>query len=181
MIFHKSASEALVIGGLFIVASVSISQATEPTGLISKPSSHSVQETVEGFKRAVETKGASGWMVFTEIDHAAAAKANGLTLKPRTVIVFGNPKLGTKPMEGAPTLAIDVPLKALAWQDDQGKVWLTYNSGDYLMSYVYPRHGLAMPEESAEAIDQVLAIFAEEATHSPSRAPGPPITPVKPL
>ena len=101
---------------------------------------------------------------FTEIDHAAAASKNALTLKPRLVIVFGNPKLGTRPMEGAPTLAIDVPLKALVWQDDQNKVWLTYNSGAYLMNYVYPRHGLAMPGEIANAIDQVLASFAEEAT-----------------
>ena len=103
-------------------------------------------------------------MVFTEIDHASAASKNGLTLKARLVIVFGNPKLGTNPMEGAPTLAIDVPLKALVWQDDQNKVWLTYNSGAYLMNYVYPRHGLAMPVDNAKAIDQVIASFAEEAT-----------------
>jgi uncharacterized protein (DUF302 family) len=134
-------------------------------GLISTPSNHSVEETVKRFEQAVKAKEANGWMVFTEIDHAAAASKNGLTLKPRLVIVFGNPRLGTKPMEGAPTLAIDVPLKALVWQDDQDKVWLTYNSGDYLRSYVYPRHGLlAMPAENAKAIDQVLASFAEEAT-----------------
>jgi uncharacterized protein (DUF302 family) len=153
---------ALVVVGL-CMAFVPISHAAE-SGLISKPSSHSVQETVERFERAIKAKGANGWMVFTEIDHAAAAGQNGLALKPRIVIVFGNPKLGTKPMEGAPTLAIDVPLKALVWQDDQDKVWVTYNSGDYLMSYVYPRHGLAMPAENAKAIDQVLASFAEEAT-----------------
>jgi uncharacterized protein (DUF302 family) len=149
--------------GLFI-AFRSLSYAAEP-GLISQPSNHSVQDTVERFERAVKAKEANGWMVFTEIDHAAAASKNGLTLKPRIVIAFGNPKLGTKPMEGAPTLAIDVPLKALVWQDDKDKVWLAYNSGDYLMSYVYPRHALAMPPESAKAIDQVLANFAENATH----------------
>ena len=54
--------------------------------------------------------------------------------------------------------------RQMDWQDDQGKVWLTYNSGDYLMSYVYPRHGLAMSGQNANAIDQVLASFAEEAT-----------------
>jgi uncharacterized protein (DUF302 family) len=134
------------------------------TGLISTPSNHSVQETVERFEAAIKAQGGAGWMVFTEIDHAAAASKNALTLKPRIVIVFGNPKLGTKPMEGAPTLAIDVPLRALAWQDDQNKVWLTYNSGDYLMRYVYPRHGLAMPAQNAKGIDEVLASFAEEAT-----------------
>lgn len=161
MISAKRVCRALLLAGLF-GALVPISHAAD-SGLISKPSNHSAQETVERFKRAVTAKGANGWMVFTEIDHAAAASKNGLTLKPRTVIVFGNPKLGTKPMEGAPTLAIDVPLKALVWQDDQDKVWVTYNSGDYLMSYVYPRHGLAMPPENAKAIDQVLASFAEEA------------------
>ena len=162
MVFTGLICRALLLIGLF-VAVLPDAHAAE-SGLISKPSNHSVQETIEGFERAVKAKEANGWMVFTEIDHAAAASKNGLTLKPRTVIVFGNPKLGTKPMEGAPTLAIDVPLKALVWQDDQGKVWLTYNSGDYLMSYVYPRHGLAMSGQNANTIDQVLASFAEEAT-----------------
>ena len=171
---------ALLAAGLFAFLPVLRIYAAD-SGLISKPSDHSFQETVERFEKAVKAKGGVGWMVFTEIDHAAAASKNGLTLKPCTVIVFGNPNLGTKPMEGAPTLAIDVPLRALVWQDDQDKVWLTYNSGLYLRSHVYPRHGLAMPAESAEAIDQVLAIFAEEATHSPSRAPGPPVASANPL
>ena len=139
------------------------------------------EDEKRGFRAAViyDDSNPNLRMVFTEIDHAAAASQNGLTLKPRTVIVFGNPKLGTKPMEGAPTLAIDVPLRALVWQDDQDKVWLTYNSGNYLMNYVYQRHGLAMPAESAQSIDQVLASFVEEATHT--QTPGPPVTPVKPL
>jgi uncharacterized protein (DUF302 family) len=159
--------KALVCPGLaaaFFMTSLPL-YAVEPAGLITKPSSHSVKETVERFEQAVKAKSANGWMIFTEIDHADAASKNGLTLKPRTVIVFGNPKLGTKPMEGAATLAIDVPLKTLVWQDEQNKVWLSYNSGDYLMSYVYPRHGLAMPAENTAAIETVLAGFAEEATH----------------
>lgn len=134
------------------------------TGLITKSSNHSVKQTVERFVQAVKAKEAKGWMVFTEIDHAAAASKNGLTLRPRTVIVFGNPKLGTQPMEGAPTLAIDVPLKALVWQDDHGKVWFTYNSGDYLMTYVYPRHGITMQPEVAKGVDRAITSFAEEAT-----------------
>ena len=163
MIFTAPIFRILVFPGLSI-SWLPVSYAAE-SGLISKPSNHSVEETAKRFEHAVKAKEANGWMVFTEIDHAAAAGKNGLTLKPRLVIVFGNPKLGTKPMEGAPTLEIDVPLKALVWQDDQGKVSLTYNSGDYLMNYVYPRHGLSMPVENAKAIDQVLASFAEEATH----------------
>ena len=163
MVSAAPVCRALVFGGLSIAWLLPTSLSAE-SGLISKPSNHSVEETVERFERAVKAKEASGWMVFTEIDHATAASKNGLTLKPRLVIVFGNPKLGTRPMEEAPTLAIDVPLKALVWQDDQNKVWLVYNSGAYLMNYVYPRHGLAMPVENANAIDQVLASFAEEAT-----------------
>jgi uncharacterized protein (DUF302 family) len=141
-----------------------VARGAEP-GLVTKASAHSVPETIARFERAVRAKEANGWMIFTEIDHSAAAAAkNGLTLRPRTVIVFGNPRLGTAPMEKAPTVAIDVPLKALVWQDDQEKVWLTYNSAEYLRSYVYPRHGLTMPAEGAKATDEVLASFADEAT-----------------
>jgi uncharacterized protein (DUF302 family) len=152
----------LLIAGFFMAMSP-VSNAVE-TGLITEPSNHSVKETAERFVQAVKAKEADGWMVFTEVDHAAAASKIGLKLRPRSVIIFGNPKLGTKPMEGAPTLAIDLPLKALVWQDGQDKVWLTYNSGDYLMTYVYPRHGVAMPAKNAEGIDLVLASFAKSAT-----------------
>ena len=86
------------------------------SGLITKPSKYSVQETLERFETAIK---AQGWVVFTELDHAAAAAQAGLALRSRTVIVFGNPKVGTLLMQQAPTLAIDVPLKALVWQDEQ--------------------------------------------------------------
>src|SRR5262249_36597858 len=123
-------------------------------GLITKPSNHSVQETARRFENAV---GSNGWVVFTEIDHAAAAKGAGLDLKPRTVIIFGNPKVGTAPMQKAATLAIDNPLKALVWQDDQDKVWFTYNSAEYLGSYIYPRHGLSLPPEAIKNLEQLLS------------------------
>jgi uncharacterized protein (DUF302 family) len=134
------------------------------TGIIAKSSNYSARETIQRFESAVKAKAANGWIVFTEIDHAAAAQKAGLDLKPRTVVVFGNPKLGTTPMQKAATLAIDVPLKALVWEDEQGKVWLSYNAGQYLMDYVYPRHGLTMPAEMAKGIDQVLNEFSDQAT-----------------
>jgi uncharacterized protein (DUF302 family) len=133
-------------------------------GLITKESRHSVGETVKTFESAVNDKSANGWMVFTEIDHAAAAEKNGLKLRPRTVIVYGNPKIGTASMQKAPTVAIDVPLKALVSEDDQGKVWLTYNSADYIQNYVYPRHGLPSNPDAAKATGSVLADFAQKAT-----------------
>lgn len=153
---------ALMLAGL----SIALAPATRAaeSGLISRASNHSVPETIARFEQAVKAKQADGWTVFTEIDHAAAASSNGLALRPRTVIVFGNPKLGTGPMEKAPTVGIDLPLKALVWQDDREKVWLTYNSADYMTNYLYPRHGLSIPAERARAFEQLLASFADEAT-----------------
>jgi uncharacterized protein (DUF302 family) len=134
------------------------------TGLITKQSNHSVAETIQRFEAAVNASAASGWMVFTEIDHATAAQKAGLQMRPRTVIVFGNPKLGTPNMQQAATLAIDVPPKALVWEDDQGKVWLTYNSSEYLQNVIYPRHGLPSNPEAARNTAAVLAKFADSAT-----------------
>ena len=115
-------------------------------------------------KSSVNASAANGWMVFTEIDHAAAAQKVGLQMRPRTVIVFGNPKLGTPSMQKAATLAIDVPPKALVWKDDQGKVWLTYNSSEYLQNVIYPRYGLSSNPEAAKNTATVLAKFADSAT-----------------
>ena len=127
--------------------------AAEP-GLITMPSKYSVEVTIQRFEAAITAKSDQGWMVFTELDHAAAAEKNGLKLPARTVIVFGNPRSGTPSMQKSPTLAIDVPLKALVWQDDQGKVWLTFNSGAYLQDYVYPRHGLPSNPAAARAFKE---------------------------
>jgi uncharacterized protein (DUF302 family) len=132
-------------------------------GLITKPSKYSVQETVVRFEAAVKQKEAAGFTVFTEIDHAAAAKKFGLDLRPRTVIVFGNPKLGTPAMVKTPLLAIDVPPKALVWEDDQGKVWLSYNSSDYLYNTIYPRHGAAVPPAPAP-FAKLLDEMSDQAT-----------------
>ena len=130
-------------------------------GLITKRSNYSVLETVERFENAIKAK---GFMIFAELDHAAAAMKYGLELRPRTVIVFGNPRVGTGLMQKFPTLAIDVPPKALVWQDDQGKVWLTYNSAEYLGSTIYPRHGLQMPPEARQGLEQLLTEVSDLST-----------------
>src|SRR6516164_10049328 len=134
------------------------------SGLITMPSKYSVEVTVQRFEAAIRAKSDQGWMVFTELDHAAAAEKNGSKLPARTVIFFGNPRGGTPSMQKSPTLAIDVPLKALVWQDDQGKVWLTFNSGAYLQGSVYPRHGLPSNPAAAKALDEFLKHAAEQAT-----------------
>ena len=130
-------------------------------GLITKSSNYTVAETIQRFEKAVTDR---GWVVFTQIDHAAAAARVGLTMRPRTVLLFGNPKLGTTPMQRAPMLAIDNPPKALVWEDEQGKVSLTYNSAEYIGRYIYPRHGLTMPNDIMAAIEKVLDEFSDRAT-----------------
>lgn len=134
---------------------------TPDSGLVTKRSHYSVPETVERFENALKAR---GWMIFTELDDAAAAAKYGLDLRPRTVIVFGNPRLGTGPMQKFPTLAIDLPLKALVWQNDQGDVWLTYNSAEYFGATIYPRHGLIMPPEARQAFEQLLREVSDQST-----------------
>jgi uncharacterized protein (DUF302 family) len=118
---------------------------------------------VEKFQAAVKQRESGGFIVFTEIDHAAAGKKFGIDMKPRTVIVFGNPKLGTPAMIKTPMLAIDVPPKALVWEDDQGKVWLSYNSPDYLYKTIYPRHG-AEPPQNYAPFAKLLDEMTDQAT-----------------
>jgi uncharacterized protein (DUF302 family) len=132
-------------------------------GIITKQSKYSVKETVEKFEAAVKQRESGGFIVFTEIDHAAAGKKFGIDMKPRTVIVFGNPKLGTPVMIKTPLLAIDVPPKALVWEDDQGKVWLSYNSPDYLYKTIYPRHG-AEPPPNYAPFAKLLDEMTDQAT-----------------
>ena len=132
-------------------------------GIITKPSKYSVIETISRFEAAVKSREGAGFIVFTEIDHAAAGKKFGIDMRPRTVVIFGNPKLGTPVMAKTPLLAIDNPPKALVWEDDQGKVWLSYNSADYLYKTIYPRHGLEAPPNYA-AFAKFLDDIADEAT-----------------
>jgi uncharacterized protein (DUF302 family) len=145
------------------LALVIAAPASASDGIVTKPSTFSVKDTISRFAAAVKSRAAAGFIVFTEIDHAAAGKNAGIEMRPRTVIVFGNPKLGTPVMAKTPLLAIDNPLKALVWEDDQGKVWLSYNSADYLYKTIYPRHGLETPASYA-AVAKTLNDITDEAT-----------------
>jgi uncharacterized protein (DUF302 family) len=147
-----------------IVLAMSTSQACADSGLVTKSSKYTVQETIDRFEAAIKSKAAGGWVVFSRIDHAAAAKSAGLEMRPRTVIIFGNPKAGTPPMTKSATLAIDLPMKALVWQDDQDKVWLTYNSSEYGARQIYPRHGLTVPDDAAKTLEKFLADVSDQST-----------------
>src|SRR5580692_8295885 len=97
-------------------------------GIIDVPSRYSVEETLARLQSVLKEKGV---MVFALIDHSGEAEKAGLSLRPTQLLIFGNPKGGTPLMVAAPRLAIDLPLKALAWQDEHGQVWLSYNSSEY--------------------------------------------------
>jgi uncharacterized protein (DUF302 family) len=98
-------------------------------GMVHLRSHHSVQETLRRLESALRAHGVS---IFARIDHSGEAEKVGLRMPPNQVLIFGSPKAGTPLMVASPTLAIDLPLKALAWEDADGTVWLSYNSPEYL-------------------------------------------------
>jgi uncharacterized protein (DUF302 family) len=102
---------------------------TSDNGIVSKPSNHSVDQTVDKLKNILQSKGVT---LFALVDHSGEAEKVGLKMRPTKLLIFGSPKAGTPLMLAAPTLAIDLPLKILVWEDTQGKVWVTYNSPRYL-------------------------------------------------
>jgi uncharacterized protein (DUF302 family) len=127
-------------------------------GLITVASSFSVHETIE---RLVSFATSHGLAVFARIDHADGAAKAGLPLRPTELVLFGNPKGGTPLMQDRQTAGIDLPLKALAWEDADGKVWLTYNEA----AWIAQRHGLGPASaEAMKAIAAGLAAAAKAAT-----------------
>ena len=127
-------------------------------GLITLQSEHEPRETVQRLEAAVKAKGMT---VFAHIDHAAAAAEVGLTLRPTDLLIFGSPKGGTPLMQSVQTIGIDLPLKALVWQDDKGTTWLSYND----MAWLVQRHGGAPGTEAAvRAAAGALNAIATEAT-----------------
>jgi uncharacterized protein (DUF302 family) len=98
-------------------------------GLIHLRSPYSVPETLKRLQSVLQAKNLD---VFARVDHSGEAQKVGLKMRPTQLIVFGSPKAGTPLMVASPTLAIDLPLKALAWEDADGQVWLSYNSPEYL-------------------------------------------------
>jgi uncharacterized protein (DUF302 family) len=105
-------------------------------GIITKPARYSVPETLDRLEALLRGKGIT---VFVRIDHSVEAEKVGMKMPRAQLSIFGNPKGGTAIMITAPLAAIDLPLKALAWQDADGKVWLSYNDPEYLQR----RFGLA--------------------------------------
>jgi len=126
-------------------------------GLVIKPSSFSVAETLDRFSSMIKKKGIT---LFARINHAQNAEKSGLQLLPNEVIIFGKAPLGTPLMLSQPHSAIDLPLKAVAWQDEKGKVWLAYNSP----SYIAKRHSIENQQQIIKKMTGALNKFSDFAT-----------------
>ncbi len=126
-------------------------------GLLVVKSPHSVKDTIDRVEAAAKGKGLN---VFLRVNHAAGAQKIGKILRPTELLVFGNPQGGTPLMECAQSAGIDLPLKALAWQDAAGQVWLGYNDPQYLAE----RHGARDCGPMVQNLRKALAGLAQEAT-----------------
>ena len=124
-------------------------------GLIAVRSAHAPKVTMDRLENLLKSKGLN---IFARIDHAGGAAKIGKTLRPTEVLIFGNPQGGTPFMECSQTVGIDLPLKALVWEDASGQVWLGYNDPLFLAA----RHGVAQCP-AAEGLKKALASFINEA------------------
>ena len=138
---------------MFFFASVTYAD----NGIISIKSSHDVKTTVDRLDNILREKGMT---VFIRINHAEGAQKVGKKLRPTELIIFGNPKVGTPLMQCGQSVAIDLPQKALIWQDEAGQVWLSYNDPKYLAS----RHSIKECGEIIKKIEKALRNFARMAT-----------------
>jgi uncharacterized protein (DUF302 family)/uncharacterized membrane protein YidH (DUF202 family) len=122
-------------------------------GILDKRSNYSVEETLERLKRTLQAKGVN---IFAIVDHSGEAEKVGLKMPPTKLVIFGSPKAGTPLMLAAPSIAIDLPLKILIWEDVQGKVWVSYNAPAYLQE----RHGIPQGLLQNIAVVETLAAKA---------------------
>jgi len=128
---------------------------TRDNGIVTRPSVHSVDQTAQKLKNILQAKGVA---LFALIDHSGEAGKVGMKMNPTKLLIFGNPKGGTPLMLAAPSTAIDLPLKILVWEDSQNKVWISYNSAEYLQK----RHGFPQDLMKNIAVVEGLAAAAGE-------------------
>ncbi len=141
------------ITALFLLASLAYAD----NGIISVKSSHEVKATADRLENTLKQKGMT---VFIRINHADGAQKVGKKLRPTELVVFGNPKVGTPLMQCSQSTAIDLPQKALIWEDQEGTVWFSYNDPNYLVE----RHGITGCTEVINKIKKALSNFAKAAT-----------------
>jgi uncharacterized protein (DUF302 family) len=130
--------------------------AQPPEGIANLPSHSSVDETIARLQASLHEKGIQ---IFALIDHSGEARRAGMEMRPTKLLIFGNPRAGTPLMLAVPSIAIDLPLKLLVWEDANGQVWVSYNTPAYLLQ----RHSL--PENLAAALGAV-EVLAKAAANS---------------
>jgi uncharacterized protein (DUF302 family) len=145
----------VLLSGLALPALAAGQSVDQKNGIVTIPSNHSVDETVARLRSTLQSKGIT---LFTVIDHSGEAAKVGMKMPNTKLVIFGNPKGGTPLMLAAPSIAIDLPLKILVAEDSQGKVWVSYNSPEYLQK----RHGLPPNLVPNIAVVKTLAAQAAE-------------------
>jgi len=154
----KLVRNAAVLTAMLVFTSLGVAKlAYADNGLISVKSPHDVATTADQLEAVLKSKGMN---VFGRVNHAAGAEKAGLSLRPTELVIFGNPKVGTPLMNCAQSVAIDLPQKALIWQDEAGQVWLAYNDPAYLGD----RHKIEGCDEVLKKVSGALANFAAAAT-----------------
>jgi len=145
---------------LWMFAAAAMAAGHADNGLVTKASANSVSVTIDRLESKMKSKGIT---IFKRVDHAAGAKGVGITMRPTTLLIFGNPKLGSPLMTSSQTAAIDLPLKAIAYEDANGKVWLSYNNP----AYIAKRHGIADRAKVIKKMTGALNKFSTFATKAP--------------
>ena len=128
--------------------------AASARGIVDVASQHSVDETVKRLQGILSSKSV---MLFALVDHSGEAARVGMKMRPTKLLIFGSPKAGTPVMLAAPSIAIDLPLKILVWEDEAGKAWVSYNAPEYLKE----RHNV--PAELMPVLAAVEALAAKSA------------------
>lgn len=148
---------SLLITLMFLLpTAVLAGSAQEVDGLIARPSPHGVGETLDRLEAALKAKGIT---IVTRWSHDAGARRAGMELRPTELLLFGNPALGTHFFTSRQTAGIDLPMKALAWEDADGQVWLAYNDP----GYVAARHGITDRDEIVAKMRGALRGLTDQA------------------
>lgn len=147
----------LLLMGLLICQVVFSQSAMTENGLITIKSAHSAEETLNRLEQALKKKGIR---IFVRISHKENAEGVKLSIRPTELLIFGNPKLGTHFFTSNQTAGIDLPMKAMAWEDEKGQIWLTYNDP----AYIAKRHGISDRAEIVGKMQGALEKFSNMAT-----------------
>jgi uncharacterized protein (DUF302 family) len=153
----KSSISRYIILATLTCSFYSGSYAETTDGMIRLKSSHSVSVTISRLEEALNKKGMT---IFKHVDHMQGAKNAGIELRPTELLIFGNPKVGTPLMLCAQTAALDLPQKALAYEDKAGEVWLVYNDP----AYIAQRHDIQTCDDALQKVSKALARFGQLAT-----------------